>query len=78
MNVCIYIFIYFFLVHFRNQKAVMNLLEELEVEIYDQWDTGSKIMQSSDGIIKKYSGSLPPLWFLALLDMWWFIRKVIL
>ena len=78
MNVCIYIIIYFFLVHFRNQKAVMNLLEELEVEIYDQWDTGSKIMQSSDGIIKKYSGSLPPLWFLALLDMWWFIRKVIL
>lgn len=37
----------------RNQKAVMNLLEELGVEIYDQWDTGSKIMQSSDGIIKK-------------------------
>lgn len=60
----------------RNQKAVMNLLEELEVEIYDQWDTGSKIMQNSDGIIKKYSGSLPPLWFLALLDMWWLIRKV--
>lgn len=74
----IHFFFFFFLVHFRNQKAVMNLLEELEVEIYDQWDTGSKIMQSSDGIIKKYSGSLPPLWFLALLDMWWFIRKVIL
>ena len=75
---CIHFYLFIFLVHFRNQKAVMNLLEELEVEIYDQWDTGSKIMQSSDGIIKKYSGSLPPLWFLALLDMWWFIRKVIL
>ena len=75
---CIHFYLFIFLVHFRNQKAVMNLLEELEVEIYDQWDTGSKIMQNSDGIIKKYSGSLPPLWFLALLDMWWFIRKVIL
>lgn len=60
----------------RNQKAVMNLLKELEVEIYDQWETGSKIMQSSDGIIRKYSSSLPPLRYLSLLDMWWFTYKV--
>ena len=54
----------------------MNLLKELEVEIYDQWETGSKIMQSSDGIIRKYSSSLPPLRYLSLLDMWWFTYKV--
>ena len=54
----------------------MNLLEELDVEIYDQWNTGSKIMQASDGIIKTYSNPLPPLSYLALLDMWWFTYKV--
>lgn len=60
----------------RTQKAVMNLLEELDVEIYDQWSTGSKVMQGFDGIIKTYSTSLPPLSYLALLDMWWFTYKV--
>ena len=60
----------------RNQKAVMNLLEELGVDIYDQWDTGSKIMQASDGIIRTYSSMLPSLSYLALLDMWWFTYKV--
>ena len=63
-------------IFFRNQKAVMNLLEELDIEIYNQWDTGSKIMQTNDGAIKTYSSSLPPLSYLALLDLWWFTYKV--
>ena len=54
----------------------MNLLEELDIEIYNQWDTGSKIMQTNDGAIKTYSSSLPPLSYLELLDLWWFTYKV--
>lgn len=61
---------------FRSQKAVMGLLEELDVEIYNQWCTGSKIMHGSDDAVTTYSNPLPPLSYLALLDMWWFTYKV--
>lgn len=61
---------------FRSQKNIMNLLQELDVEVYDQWTTGNRILQNSDGNIKMYSSSLPPLSYLALFDMWWFFYKV--
>ena len=54
----------------------MNLLEELDVEVYDQWSTGNKIMETFDGIIKTYSSSLLPFSYLELLDMWWLFYKV--
>lgn len=54
----------------------MSLLEELEVEIYNQWCTGSKIMHGSDDTVTTYSSPLPPLSYLALLDLWWFTYKV--
>ncbi|CAH3171923.1 unnamed protein product [Porites evermanni] len=60
----------------RSQKNIMNLLQELDVEVYDQWTTGDRILQNINGNIKTYSSSLPPLSYLALFDMWWFFYKV--
>ena len=60
----------------RSQKAITSLLEELDVQIYNQWNNGSKIMHSSDDVITTYSSPLPPLSYLALLDFWWFTYKV--
>lgn len=61
---------------FRSQKNIMNLLQELDVEVYDQWTTGNRILHNLNGNIKTYSSSLPPLSYLALLDTWWFFYKV--
>ena len=60
----------------RSQKAITSLLEELDVEIYNQWSNGSKIMHGSDDVITTYSSQFPPLSYLALLDLWWFTYKV--
>lgn len=60
----------------RSQKAITSLLEELDVEIYNQWNNGSKIMHGSDDVITTYSSPLPPLSYIALLDLWWFTYKV--
>ena len=60
----------------RSQKAITSLLEELDVEIYNQWSNGNKIIQGSDDVITTYSSSFPPLSYLALLDLWWFTYKV--
>lgn len=60
----------------RSQKNIMNLLQELDVEVYDQWTTGNRILHNLNGNIKTYSSSLPPLSYLALLDTWWFFYKV--
>ena len=60
----------------RSQKAITSLLEELDVEIYNQWNNGSKIIHSSDDVITTYSSPLPPLSYLALLDLWWFTYKL--
>ena len=61
---------------FRSQKNIMNLLQELDVEVYDQWTTGNRILHNLNGNIKTYSSPLPPLSYLALLDTWWFFYKV--
>lgn len=66
----------FILFFSRNQKAIVSLLEELDVEVYNQWSNGSKIMHGSDDVITTYSSPFPPLSYLALLDLWWFTYKV--
>ena len=60
----------------RNQKTIMSLLEELDVQIYDQWFTGSKVLHGTDDVITKYSSQIPPMSYFAILDLLWSTYKV--
>lgn len=60
----------------RNQKTLMSLLEELDIEVYNQLYSGSKVWHSNNNVITKYSGEIPPVSYIAVLDLLWSIYKV--
>ena len=63
---------------FSCQPHVMALLRELRLDTYPQYAAGKKLMQLGglDSKVKSYSGELPALSWLALLDLSHFIAKV--
>ncbi|KXJ06467.1 probable flavin-containing monoamine oxidase A [Exaiptasia diaphana] len=60
----------------REQKDIVELLEELKIETYKQWYDGKKIIQLSDGKLKTYSGSYPSLSYLSLIDTYYLNCKI--
>ncbi|XP_069102846.1 putative flavin-containing monoamine oxidase AofH isoform X2 [Argopecten irradians] len=60
----------------RSQTAIWNLLKELGLETYPQFHTGTKFMQIEGAQVKSYRSDIPPLSFLALIDMQLFTMKV--
>lgn len=59
-----------------SQTAIWNLLKELGLETYPQFHTGTKFMQIEGAQVKSYRSDIPPLSFLALIDMQLFTMKV--
>ncbi|XP_069102644.1 probable flavin-containing monoamine oxidase A isoform X1 [Argopecten irradians] len=60
----------------RSQKDIMNLLQELGLETYPQFTTGTKFMQVESAKVKTYTSDIPSLSVLALVDLQLFIMKV--
>ena len=54
----------------------MSLLEELDIEVYNQLYSGSKVWHSNNNVITKYSGEIPQVSYIAVLDLLWSIYKV--
>lgn len=57
------------------QHHIMDLLLELGLDTFQQYDSGTKILQISNGELRHYRGSIPKLSLLSLLDLQWFIYK---
>ena len=54
----------------------MALLKELKLDVYRQNTEGKKIQQLGGNKIKAYSSQIPPLSFIALIDLHLFMKKV--
>ncbi|OWF40103.1 probable flavin-containing monoamine oxidase A [Mizuhopecten yessoensis] len=59
-----------------SQKDIMALLEELGLETYPQFTTGSKVMQVESAKIQSYKSDIPSLSPFELIDLQLFIWKV--
>ncbi|XP_028406743.1 probable flavin-containing monoamine oxidase A [Dendronephthya gigantea] len=57
------------------QVHVMKLIEELGLEVHNQFNKGAKFARLSDGKIRKYSSALPMVSPFSLLDIYFFINK---
>jgi len=61
------------------QADIMQLLNDLKMSTYPQYTTGSKIMQLTDTErTSTYTSEIPSLPFLALIDLFFFMRRVII
>lgn len=59
------------------QPHVMALLHELDLATYNQYTHGKKLLQiGSDTKIRSFTGDIPTLSWLALIDLHFFIVKV--
>jgi len=52
------------------------LLDELGLETFDQFVTGRKLMQLEKNRICSYSGDIPSLSIIALIDLFFFLYRV--
>jgi len=57
----------------------MELIKELDLLVYPQYTSGSKLLQLGSGSasrVSSYTSEIPSLPFFALMDLYVFIRKV--
>jgi len=55
----------------------MQLIEDLELSVYPQYTTGTKLMQLTSGQgVSRYTSEIPSLPLLSLIDLHLFMRKV--
>lgn len=57
------------------QERITNLLHELGLETFNQWSEGRKVMAFGD-TLSSYSGAIPALPMLSLLDLQWAITRL--
>ena len=54
----------------------MNMINELGLEVYNQYTEGQKVQQLGGDTIKTYQSTIPSLSPIALLDLHLFMNKV--
>lgn len=54
----------------------MQLIKELELEVYQQYTEGRKVMQLGTDKVSTYSGEVPSLQWHSLIDLHLFMKKV--
>ena len=55
----------------------MQLLKDLELSVYPQYTSGTKLLQLSNGPrVSRYTSEIPSLSLFALIDLHLFMRKV--
>lgn len=59
-----------------SHKHLLDLLSELNIQIYPQYTTGKKLLQLTGQTVKSYTGNIPDLNLFTLLDIEHGIRKV--
>jgi len=59
------------------QPDVMQLIKSLDLSVFPQYATGTKLLQlSSTPGISRYTSEIPSLPLFALIDLYLFMRKV--
>lgn len=59
------------------QPHIMSLLKELDLEVYDQFTEGKKVAQLAGDRVSTYKSEIPSLPLFALLDLHFFMKRVI-
>jgi len=55
----------------------MQLIEDLELSLYPQYTSGTKLLQLNSGPkVSRYTSETPSLPLFALIDLYLFMRKV--
>jgi len=54
----------------------MQLIKELDLLVYPQYTSGTKLLQIATSKVSRYASEIPSLPLLALVDLHLFIRKV--
>jgi len=59
------------------QPHVMQLIKDLELSVYPQYTSGTKLLQLSSGPrVSRYASEIPSLPLFAVIDLHLFMRKV--
>ena len=61
---------------YRCQPHVMRMIDELSLEVYNQYIDGRKVQQLGGNSIKTYRSTIPSMSVIALLDLHLFMKKV--